>query len=120
MVSLRGARTEEDYFYFYFYKGMAEAWSLAGRTNNVGQQEARKELSREKRKLFMKLARGPPHLYGNFASRLVKALHELGALAVCLGYLLSAAQGKGNELTVNPWSYREPMRSIELSAKNAV
>ena len=50
----------------------------------------------------------------------MKALHELGALTVCLGYLLSAAQGKGNELTVNPWSYREPMRSIELSAKNAV
>ena len=119
MVSLRGARTEEDYFYFYFYfyEGISEVWSLAGRTNNVRQQEARKELSREKRRLFMGLTRGPLHLYGTFASRSVKALDELGVLAIYLGYPLSAAQGEGNELTLNSWSYRKPMGAVELKAQ---
>jgi len=39
-------------------------------------------LSREKRRLFKKLTGRLFHLYLNFASRSVKALHELGASAI--------------------------------------
>ena len=73
-------------------------------------------MSREKRRLFKKQARGLFHIYRGFASYPVKALHELGASAICLGYPLSAAREEGNELTANLWSCRKPMDVIELRA----
>jgi len=67
----------------------------------------------EKRRLFKKLTSGLLHLYRYLASHSVKALHELGASAICLGYSLNVAHEEGNELTVNLWSYRELMDAVE-------
>jgi len=110
-----GVRTEEDYFYF--EKRIAEVQSLADKAKGMGESEAREALSREKRRLFKKLTSGLFHLYRDFASHLVKALHELRASAICLGYPLNVAQEEGNELTVNLWSYRELMDAVESRAQ---
>jgi len=103
-------RTEEDYFYL--ERRISELRSPADKAENMGEQEARDGLDREKRRLFKKLTSGLLHLYRDFASYPVKALYELGASAICLGYPLSAAREEGNELTVNLWSYRKLMDAV--------
>jgi len=111
----KGLRTKEDYFYF--EQKIAGVQSLADKTKNSGKYEAYEELDREKRRLFKKLTRRLLHLYRNFASHSVKALHELGVSAICLGYPFSIAQDKGNKFTSNLWSYRELMDVVELKAQ---
>jgi len=106
----KGVRTEEDYFYS--EKEISEVRSLADKAKNMGEQEARDGLDREKRRLFKKLTSGLLHLYRLLASHSVKALDQLGASAICLGYPLSAAQEEGNELAVDLWSCRKPMDAI--------
>jgi len=111
----KGLRTKEDYFYF--EKKVAQVQSLVDKTENVGEYEAYAELSREKRRLFKKLTRRLLHLYRNFASHLVKELHEQGASTIYPGYPFDIAQDKGNEFTSNLWSYRKLMDVIELKAQ---
>ncbi|AON96453.1 IS605 family OrfB family transposase [Acidianus two-tailed virus 2] len=111
----KGIRTKEDYFYF--QKRIAEAQSLADRTRNIGEYDAYLELTREKRRLFKKLTRRLLHLYRNLASHLIKTLHELGVSTIYLGYPFNIVQEKGNKFTVNMWSYRKLMESIELKAQ---
>ena len=111
----KGIRTKEDYFYF--EKKIAGVQSLADTTKNVGEYEAYEELNREKRRLFKKLTRRLLHLYRNFASHLVKELHDLGVSVIYLGYPFNIAQDKGNKFTSNMWSYRELMDVIELKAQ---
>jgi len=74
-------------------------------------------LLEEKRRLHGKLTRRLLHLYRNFASHLLKTLHEQGASAIYLGYPFNIAQDKGNKFTVNMWSYRKLMDIIELKAQ---
>jgi len=83
----------------------------------LGEYEAYYELNREKRRLFKKLARRLLHLYRNFASHLMRELHERGVSIIYLGYPFNIAQQKGNKFTVNLWSYRELMEVIELKAQ---
>jgi len=66
--------------------------------------------------LFKKLTKRL-HLYRNFASHLVKELHELGVSTIYLGYPFNIAQDKGNKFTVNMWSFRKLMGIIELKAQ---
>jgi len=111
----KGVRTKEDYFYF--GKRISEAQSLSSKMKNIEEYEAYYELNREKRRLFGKLARRLLHLYRNFASHLLRELHERGASTIYLGYPFNIAQDKGNKFTVNLWSYRELMNIIELKAQ---
>jgi len=111
----KGVRVKEDYFYF--GKRIAEAQSSADKAKNLEEYEAYYELNREKRRLFKKLARRLLHLYRNFASHLLKTLHELGVSTIYLDYPFNIAQQKGNKFTVNLWSYRELMNIIELKAQ---
>ncbi|MFP3282515.1 MAG: transposase [Nitrososphaeria archaeon] len=110
----KGIRTKEDYFYF--EKRIAQVQSLADKTRNPGEYEAHEELEK-RRRLHGKLIRRLLHLYRNFASHLVKELHEQGASTIYLGYPLNIAQDKGNKFTVNMWSYRKLMDAIELKAQ---
>ncbi|WP_240872193.1 zinc ribbon domain-containing protein [Acidianus infernus] len=75
------------------------------------------ELLRERRRLFKKLTRRLLHLYRNLASHLIETLHELGVSTIYLGYPFNIVQEKGNKFTVNMWSYRKLMESIELKAQ---
>jgi len=75
------------------------------------------ELNREVRRLHGKLARRLLHLYRNFASHLLRMLHELGVSTIYLGYPFNIAQERGNKFTVNMWSYRKLMEAIELKAQ---
>jgi len=84
---------------------------------NLEEYEAYYELNREGRRLFKKLTRRLLHLYRNFASHLLKTLHERGVSIIYLGYPFNIAQDKGNKFTVNLWSYRELMNIIELKAQ---
>jgi len=111
----KGVRAKEDYFYF--GKRIAEAQSLSDKMKNLEEYEAYYGLNREKRRLFGKLARRLLHLYRNFASHLMRELHERGVSIIYLGYPLNIAQQKGNKFTVNLWSYRELMNIIELKAQ---
>jgi len=111
----KGIRTKEDYFYF--EKKIAQVQSLADKAENIPECEAYAELSREKRRLFKKLARRLLHLYRNFASHLAKELRDLGASTIYLGYPFNIAQDKGNKFASNMWSYRELMDVIELKAQ---
>jgi len=111
----KGVRTKEDYFYL--GKRIAEAQSLSDKVKNLEEYEAYYELNREKRRLFGKLARRLLHLYRNFASHLMRELHERGVSTIYLGYPFNIAQQKGNKFTVNLWSYRELMNTIELKAQ---
>jgi len=90
---------------------------LVGKTKNTAECEAYAELSREKRRLFKKLTRRLLHLCRNFASHLVKELHDLGVSTIYLGYPCNIAQKKGNKFTSNLWSYCELMDAIELKAQ---
>ncbi|MFP3306765.1 MAG: transposase [Thermocladium sp.] len=111
----KGVRTKEDYFYF--GKRISEAQSSADKAKNLEEYEAYRELNRERRRLFKKLSRRLLHLYRNFASHLLKTLHERGVSTIYLGYPFNIAQDKGNKFTVNLWSYRELMEVIELKAQ---
>ncbi|MFP3298263.1 MAG: transposase [Thermocladium sp.] len=111
----KGVRAKEDYFYL--GKRIAEAQSSADKARNIEEYEAYEELNREKRRLFKKLTRRLLHLYRNFASHLLRELHERGVSTIYLGYPFNIAQQKGNKFTVNLWSYRELMNIIELKAQ---
>jgi transposase len=111
----KGVRAKEDYFYF--EKKIAEAQSLADKTKNLGEYKAYEELLKEKKRLHEKLKRRFRHLYRNLASHLIKELHELGVSTIYLGYPFEIAQEKGNKFTVNLWSYRKFMDTIELKAQ---
>jgi len=111
----KGVRTKEDYFYL--GRRIAEAQSSADKAKNLEEYEAYHELNREGRRLFKKLTRRLLHLYRNFASHLMRELHERGVSTIYLGYPLNIAQDKGNKFTVNLWSYRELMNIIELKAQ---
>ena len=84
---------------------------------NLEEYEAYYELNRERRRLFKNLVKRLLHLYRNFASHLLKTLHERGVTIIYLGYPFNIAQDKGNKFTVNLWSYRELMNTIELKAQ---
>jgi len=111
----KGVRAKEDYFYL--GKRISEVQSLSDKAKNIGEYEAYGELSRERRRLFKKLTKRLLHLYRNFASHLLKMLHERGVSTIYLGYPFNIAQDKGNKFTVNMWSYRELMEVIELKAQ---
>jgi len=111
----KGIRTKEDYFYF--GKRISEVQSLSDKMKNLEEYEAYYELNREKRRLFKKLTKRLLHLYRNFASHLMRELHERGVSTIYLGYPFNIAQQKGNKFTVNMWSYRELMNTIELKAQ---
>ena len=57
------------------------------------------------------------HLYRNFASHLLKQLHDQGVSIIYLGYPFNFAQDKGNKFTVNMWSYHKLMDIFELKAQ---
>jgi len=111
----KGVRTKEDYFYF--GKRISEVQSSADKAKNIGEYGVYYELNRERRRLFKKLSRRLLHLYRNFASHLMKELHERGVSTIYLGYPFNIAQDKGNKFTVNLWSYRRLMEVIELKAQ---
>jgi len=111
----KGVRTKEDYFYL--QNRIAEAQSSADKARNINEYEAYGELNREGRRLFKKLIRRLLHLYRNFASHLLRELHERGVSTIYLGYPFNIAQQRGNKFTVNLWSYRELMGIIELKAQ---
>jgi len=111
----KGVRTKEDYFYF--GKRIAETQSMSDKMKNINEYEAYYELNREKRRLFKKLSMRLLHLYRNFASHLMRELHERGVSTIYLGYPFNIAQDKGNKFTVNLWSYRRLMEVIELKAQ---
>jgi len=111
----KGVRTKEDYFYF--EKRIAQVQSSVDKTRNQGEYEAYEKFLEEKRRLHGKLTRRLLHLYRNFASHLLKMLHEQGASTIYLGYPFNIAQDKGNKFTVNMWSYRKLMDAIELKAQ---
>jgi len=111
----KGVRVKEDYFYL--QNRIGEVQSLSSKMKNIEEYEAYYELNREGRRLFKKLTRRLLHLYRNFASHLLKTLHERGVSTIYLGYPLNIAQDKGNKFTVNLWSYRELMNIIELKAQ---
>jgi len=111
----KGVRTKEDYFYL--QNRIAEVQSLSDKVKNLEEYEAYYELNREGRRLHRKLARRLLHLYRNFASHLMRELHERGVSTIYLGYPFNIAQDKGNKFTVNLWSYRKLMEVIELKAQ---
>jgi len=111
----KGVRTKEDYFYL--QNRIGEVQSLSDKVKNLEEYEAYYELNREGRRLFKKLTRRLLHLYRNFASHLMRELHERGVSTIYLGYPLNIAQQRGNKFTVNLWSYRELMNIIELKAQ---
>jgi len=111
----KGVRAKEDYFYL--QNKIGEVQSLSSKMKNIKEYEAYYELNREGRRLFKKLTRRLLHLYRNFASHLLKTLHEIGVSTIYLGYPFNIAQDKGNKFTVNLWSYRELMNIIELKAQ---
>jgi len=111
----KGVRVKEDYFYL--QNKISEVQSLSSKMKNIEEYEAYYELNRERRRLFKKLSRRLLHLYRNFASHLMRELHERGVSIIYLGYPFNIAQDKGNKFTVNLWSYRKLMEVIELKAQ---
>ena len=111
----KGVRAKEDYFYL--QNKISEVQSMSDKMKNLEEYEAYYELNREKRRLFKKLIRRLLHLYRNFASHLLRELHELGVSTIYLGYPFNIAQQRGNKFTVNMWSYRKLMEVIELKAQ---
>ena len=111
----KGVRIKEDYFYL--QKKISEEQSLTDKARNLGEYEVQEEHNREKRRLFKKLTRRLLHLYRTLAYHMVKTLHDQGVSIIYLGYPYNIAQNKGNKFTVNLWSYRELMNTIELKAQ---
>jgi len=110
----KGVRAKEDYFYL--QRLISRIQSLRGTLKDKLLSDAVDELNREVRRLHGKLRR-LLHLYRNFASHLLRTLHELGVSTIYLGYPLNIAQERGNKFTVNMWSYRKLMEAIELKAQ---
>jgi putative transposase len=111
----KGVRAKEDYFYL--QRLISRIQSLRGTLKDKLLSDAVEELNREVRRLHGKLMRRLLHLYRNFASHLLKQLHELGVSTIYLGYPFNIAQQKGNKFTVNMWSYSKLMEAIELKAQ---
>jgi putative transposase len=111
----KGIRAKEDYFYL--QRLISRIQSLRDTLKDKLLADAVDELNREVRRLHGKLARRLLHLYRNFASHLLKQLHELGVSTIYLGYPFNIAQQKGNKFTVNMWTYRKLMEAIELKAQ---
>jgi len=111
----KGVRAKEDYFYF--QRKIADIQSLRDTLKDKLLSDAVEELNHEMRRLYGKLKRRLLHLYRNFASHLLKQLHELGVSTIYLGYPFNIAQERGNKFTVNMWSYRKLMEAIELKAQ---
>jgi len=111
----KGVRAKEDYFYL---QGLiSRIQSLRDTLKGKLLSDAVDELNREVRRLHGKLKRRLLHLYRNFASHLLKQLHELGVSTIYLGYPFNIAQDKGNKFTSNMWSYRKLIEAIELKAQ---
>jgi putative transposase len=111
----KGIGAKEDYFYL--QRLISRIQSLRDTLKDKLLSDAIEELNHEMRRLYGKLARRLLHLYRNFASHLLKQLHELGVSTIYLGYPFNIAQQKGNKFTVNMWSYRKLMEAIELKAQ---
>jgi putative transposase len=111
----KGIRAKEDYFYL--QRLISSIQSLRDTLKDKLLADAIEELNHEMRRLYGKLARRLLHLYRNFASHLLKQLHELGVSTIYLGYPFNIAQQKGNKFTVNMWTYRKLMEAIELKAQ---
>jgi putative transposase len=111
----KGIRAKEDYFYL--QRLISSIQSLRDTLKDKLLSDAVEELNHEMRRLHGKLARRLLHLYRNFASHLLKQLHELGVSTIYLGYPFNIAQERGNKFTVNMWSYRKLMEAIELKAQ---
>jgi putative transposase len=114
-ILYKGIRTKEDYFYL--QRLISRIQSLRDTLKDKLLDDAIDELNHEMRRLYGKLVRRLLHLYRNFASHLLKQLHELGVSTIYLGYPFNIAQQKGNKFTVNMWSYRKLMEAIELKAQ---
>jgi transposase len=114
-ILYKGVRAKEDYFYM--QRLISRIQSLRDSLKDKLLGDAIDELNHEMRRLFGKLVRRLLHLYRNFASHLLKQLHELGVSTIYLGYPFNIAQQKGNKFTVNMWSYRKLMEAIELKAQ---
>ena len=114
-ILYKGIRTKEDYFYL--QRLISRIQSLRDTLKDKLLDDAIDELNHEMRRLYGKLMRRLLHLYRNFASHLLKQLHELGVSTIYLGYPFNIAQQKGNKFTVNMWSYRKLMEAIELKAQ---
>jgi putative transposase len=111
----KGIRAKEDYFYM--QRLISRIQSLRDTLKGKLLSDAVEELNHEVRRLHGKLRRRLLHLYRNFASHLLKQLHELGVSTIYLGYPLNIVQDKGSKFTVNMWSYRKLMEAIELKAQ---
>jgi putative transposase len=111
----KGVRAKEDYFYM--QRLISRIQSLRDTLKGKLLSDAVEELNREVRRLHGKLKRRLLHLYRNFASHLLKQLHELGVSTIYLGYPFNIAQDKGNKFTSNMWSYRKLIEAIELKAQ---
>ncbi len=111
----KGMRTKEDYFYL--QRLISRIQSLRDSLKDKLLADAVEELNHEMRRLHGKLRRRLLHLYRNFASHLLKQLHELGVSTIYLGYPFNIVQDKGSKFTVNMWSYRKLMEAIELKAQ---
>jgi len=79
----KGVRAKEDYFYL--QRLISRIQSLRGTLKDKLLSDAVDELNREVRRLHGKLRR-LLHLYRNFASHLLRTLHELGVSTIYLGY----------------------------------
>jgi putative transposase len=111
----KGIRAKEDYFYM--QRLISRIQSLRDTLKGKLLSDAVEELNHEMRRLHGKLRRRLLHLYRNFASHLLKQLHELGVSTIYLGYPFNIAQQKGNKFTSNMWSYRKLIEAIELKAQ---
>ncbi|MFP3195434.1 MAG: transposase [Caldivirga sp.] len=111
----KGVRAKEDYFHM--QRLISRIQSLRDTLKDKLLADAIDELNREVRRLNGKLRRRLLHLYRNFASHLLKQLHGLGVSTIYLGYPFNIAQERGNKFTVNMWSYRKLMETIELKAQ---
>lgn len=111
----KGVRVKEDYFYF--ERRIAEVQSLEAKTRNINELDAVEELAGERRRLFRKLQRRLLHLYRTLASHLIRTLHGLGVSTIYIGYPYNISQDNGNKFSVNIWSYRKLVQSIELKAQ---
>ncbi|MFP3300835.1 MAG: transposase [Caldivirga sp.] len=111
----KGVRAKEDYFYM--QRLISRIQSLRDSLKDKLLSDAIEELNHEMRRLHGKLMKRLLHLYRNFASHLLKQLHELGVSTIYLGYPLNIVQDKGSKFTVNMWTYRKLMEAIELKAQ---
>jgi len=111
----KGVRAKEDYFYM--QRLISRIQSLRDTLKGKLLSDAVEELNHEMRRLYGKLRRRLLHLYRNFASHLLKQLHELGVSTIYLGYPFNIVQDKGSKFTVNMWTYRKLMEAIELKAQ---